>query len=171
MSHVYSVDKPPAYPKLECIAMLFAGFLSAMTPTLKLHMTAESLQERGFIPDEDYEELAYKTPQKIFSSDFGLIGSLKEGVKSGFPALIGRIQKRPDKFILGLVQLISCVALLALTLQVSCAVSAQAAAVNFIATQISNPCLFQGLSYLSSAAFYCILFTSSNNSGKDSLSP
>ena len=74
-----------------------------------------------------------KTTEKISPKYFGLIGSLSQGLNRG---LLGRIKKKPAKFLLGLVQLVGVIALGSLLIQSPTALAITAQASKYISPNI-----------------------------------
>lgn len=91
--------------------MRIAGsVLGFFTPTLRFKFTPERVKQ-VFENDPDYDNLAFRTRLKIGPEHIGITGSLAQGLNCG---LFHRIGQNPGKFLLGLIQLILAVALVAL---------------------------------------------------------
>lgn len=87
--------------------MIAGGILGALTPTLRFKFTPEEVKA-NFTIDSEYGDLAYKTSSNIGTDRIGIIGSLRQGMNC---QVFQRIYNNPCKFLLGLAQLTSAVAL------------------------------------------------------------
>lgn len=88
------------------------GILGFFTPTIRFKFTPEQVK-MTFEEDPDYGGLAMRTRKNIGTEHIGILGSLVQGVNL---QVFQRIAEYPLKFLLGLIQVISAIALSAIAL-------------------------------------------------------